>query len=66
MQYSAMTAFEEVSTTFQGYIAPISKQLIYIFISLAAGAIAICGECFYSSHFMEALSEFEWISQKTS
>lgn len=44
---------------FQGYIAPISEQLIYIFISLAAGAIAVCGECFYLSHFTEELSEFE-------
>lgn len=53
MQYSPMTAFGEVSMTFQGYIAPITKQLIYIFISRAAGATAICGECFYLSHFME-------------
>lgn len=51
----------------QGYNAPISEQLIYIFISLAAGAITICGECFYLSfllvfylsHIMEDLSEFE-------
>lgn len=46
-----MTVFGEVSMTFQGYIAPITKQLIYIFISRAAGATAICGECFYLSHF---------------
>lgn len=51
----------------QGYIAPISEQLIYISISLAAGAIAICGKCFYLSfllafylsQFMEDLSGFE-------
>lgn len=54
-----MTAFVEVGMTFQGYIAPISKQLIYIFVSLAAGTIAICGECFYLPHFVEEISEFE-------
>lgn len=59
MQYSPMTAFVEVGMTFQGYIAPISKQLIYIFVSLAAGTIAICGECFYLPHFVEEISEFE-------
>lgn len=59
MQYGPMTAFEEVSMTVQGYIAPITKQLIYIFISLAAGAVAVCGGSIHLSHFMEELSEFE-------
>lgn len=59
-----MAAFEEVSEAFQGCIAPISKQLIYIFTSLAAGAVTICGECFSLSHFTEELGEFERIPQK--
>lgn len=45
--------------TFQGSVAPISKQLIDISIPVAAGVVAICALRFSLSHLREELTDSE-------